>query len=333
MSKDAPLRDIRRVEKKINAIQKGEKLGKGSEIEADDYLVSFLISGGPTLPPTSRADSLKASLLARGMELEKGVMNECVLTSGRAGRVKPLSRLSILKIATALTLIALMLAAIGLGSAYAMPSNPLYSVKRAVESIYLWVIPGDRNKANAYASWTDRRLGELEYVSKREIVSWYYPLMKDIQAGIENVYRKAKSLGGEEEKEFTRKAKALTFRFEKLLGKVKMQMKRAQKVEAERAIERLRLQLREREGASGGVPSRQSGEESAPTNYEGNSNTQQSMQQENQQRQTQEGQGIDTKEPFEPTQQQQKEQKLINQDQQNKQQEQQDDGQQRHQRR
>lgn len=297
MSKDAPRKSVRSLDIALDdRLKGGPTAGHGID---DDNLLDMLVSGGPELPATARMDSMKTAFMARGASLRRQALEAGTVTASPAKHARVRAHPALARVAAVAAAVMVLLVGLGFGSAYAMPGNPLYSVKRTAESICLSVVPGDQNKADAYASWTNRRLNDLKYVEERGMGDWYYGLVEDAQGGIENTYQHGKRLRAGASQKVNDKAKALTLRLEGLLGKAQGQMTPAQKAKAESGMERLRLQLRMRQGAPSG-PSQQNGQ---PGNQNGQQNGQQNQQQQQQQNQQQ---GPQTQSA--PSQQQQQQQ-------------------------
>lgn len=269
MIKIGSRRDISSFERHLQDLTEG-----GSNIDRDarpgleSSLLEMLVSGGPQLTGARRMDSLKAAYVERGTTLREQAIGADVATVRSASAPRARTRQALGRVAAVAAVIVALLVGLGFGSAYAMPGNPLYSVKRAAESAYLSLVPGDQNKADAYASYTSRRLDELKHVAERDESKWYYSLANDAEGGIENTYGHGKRLRARAAQKVTAKAQALTLRLEELLGGTLEKMTPAQKAGLERGLERIRVQLRMRNGAPSG-PSQQDGQ---PGNQNGQTN-------------------------------------------------------------
>lgn len=260
MIKIGSRRDIRSFERHLGDLTEGgSSVHRHAHPELENSLLDMLVSGGPELPAASRRDSLKAAYVERGTSLREQAIGAHVATVRPASAPRVRTRHALARVAAVATVIVALLAGLGFGSAYAMPGNPLYSVKRAAESAYISLVPGDQNKADAYASYTNRRLNELKYVEERGTSKWYYSLANDAEGGIGNAYGHGKRLRAEAAQKVTTKARALTLRLEELLGEALGKMTPAQKASLERGLERIRVQLRMRKGAPSG-PSQQNGQ-------------------------------------------------------------------------
>ena len=272
MIKNVSRRDIRSFERRMRDLtESGYNLDREMQPGLETTLLGMLFSGGPELPAARRTDSLKATYVERGTSLREQAITTPVATArpGKTQRVRTHHVLA--RVAAVATVIVALLVGLSFGSAYAMPGNPLYSVKRAAESAYLSIVPGDQNKADAYASYTSRRLNELKYAEERGKSKWYYSLAKDAEGGIDSTYGHGKRLRAGAAQKVTAKAQALTLRLEELLGRTIDKMTPAEKARLELGLERIRLQLRMRKGAPSG-PSQQNGQ---PGNQNGQQNGQQ----------------------------------------------------------
>lgn len=269
MSRNVSRRDIRSFERRLRDLTAaGSLLDADARPGLEDHLLEMLVSGGPELPTATRTDALKTAYAERGTQRRESAIGSeaAVAKPSRVPRVRAHHMLA--RVAAVATVIVALLVGLSFGSAYAMPGNPLYSVKLAAESTYLSLVPGDQNKADAYASYTGRRLNELKYVEERGMSKWYYSLANDAQGGIENTYGHGKRLRAGAAQKVTEKAQALTLRMEELLGGALGEMTPAQKASVESGLQRIRLQLRMRKGNPSG-PSQQNGQ---PGNQNGQRN-------------------------------------------------------------
>lgn len=274
MIKNGSRRDIKNLEKHLRDLTEG-----GSNIDShaqpglETSLISMLVGGGPELPAARRMDSLKAAYVERATSLREEAIGAHVATVRPASAPRVRTHRALARVAAVATVIVALLVGLGVGSAYAMPGNPLYSVKRAAESAYISLVPGDQNKADAYASYTNRRLNDLKYVEERGMSKWYYSLANDAEGGIGNAYGHGKRLRAEAAQKVTATAQALTLRLEELLGGTLGNMTPAQKASVESGLERIRMQLRMRKGAPS-EPSQQNGQPGNQNGQPGDQNGQ-----------------------------------------------------------
>ncbi|MFW6113624.1 MAG: DUF5667 domain-containing protein, partial [Actinomycetota bacterium] len=103
---------------------------------------------------------------------DRCVADEAVVAAGR--RVFTLPR-----VAAACLITLALLVGLGFASSYAMPGNPLYSVKRVLESARLFLTSGGEGDADARLDMAETRLDELEYTEERGMDSWYIALAGD----------------------------------------------------------------------------------------------------------------------------------------------------------
>lgn len=289
MRKNVSRKDVRALDRALDSrLTGGPTADRGVEPGVEDKLLDLLVSGGPALPATARLDSLKKAFMARGAVLRQQALGAGSIAICPAKQARVRAHPALARVAAITVAVMVLLVSLGFGSAYAMPGNPLYSVKRMAESAYLSVVPGDNNKADAYAAWTNRRLNDLEYVEERGMGGWYYELVEDAQAGIENTYQHGRRLRAGASQKMSDKAKALILRLEGLLGKALGEMTPAERVKTKSRMERLRLQLHMRQGAPSGL----SPQNSQPDNQNGQQGGASSVPETQQQQQQQQNQPI-----------------------------------------
>ena len=310
MIKIGSRRNIRSLERHLRDLtESGSRIDRDAQPGLETSLLSMLVGGGPQLPAAGRRDALRAAYVARGTSLREQAIGTDVATVRlkRAPRVRTSHALA--RVAAVAAVVTALLVGLGFGTAYAMPGNPLYSVKRAAESAYLSLLSGDQNKADAHVSYTGRRLNELKYVEERGMSKWYYSLANDAEGGIADTYGHGKRLRADAAQKVTAKAQALTLRLEELLGRILYKMTPAEKTSLERGLERIRVQLHMQKGAPSG-PSQQNGQ---PGNQNGQPNgsqnttpngtqTQPEQQQQNQQPQPEQQQQNQQQQPGSPGQ-------------------------------
>ena len=243
--------DILRFSRRVRRFQDGvgESLLGGQE-GPEAEMLKMLAGGGPALPVAGRADELRAAFMERAAVLRQsgtGVERKKTATAKLPRmRVRP----AFARVAVVTAVVMALLLGTGVGSAFAMPGNPLYTVKRVAEAASLSIVPGDQNKADAYAKWTDRRLDELEYVEDREMSKWYYGLVQDAEGGIESANRRAQRLQAKAAERVRARGRAAALRLESLLQKTMGGMTPSQKAEVKDGLDRVRRQLRMRQGSS-----------------------------------------------------------------------------------
>jgi hypothetical protein len=257
--------DIIRFDRRVRRFQNdGEDQGRpetraGLEVE----LLGMLAAGGPILPAAVREDGLKQAFMERAAVLRQagtGAQREktttVVIPRARA-------RLSFARVAVVTAVVMALLLGTGAASSFAMPGNPLYTLKRVAEAAYLSIVPGDQSKAEAYASWTDRRLNDLEYVEDRDMSKWYYGLVRDVEGGIEKADRRAERLQTNAAEKVRARGRRATLRLEALFQKALGGMTPNEKANVEDGLNRVRRQLRMRQGSPS--DSQQPGQYGAPS--------------------------------------------------------------------
>lgn len=171
---------------------------RGSHTKLDAQILNAISEKGLSLPPSKRAAQLRQSLVSQAAAIQ-GKNHVAEDRSQAIYRLAPLRKRipAIAKVAIAAMVILALLFTVGLSSSYAMPGNPLYSVKRLVEKAHLFFSPSGESKAGTYLSHAARRLDELEYVNERHMRDWYFPLARDAENCIIASQKEASSLGEE----------------------------------------------------------------------------------------------------------------------------------------
>lgn len=234
---------IRMLEKELNERLEEDSGGSPRGIGSlEGNIVNLLKSGGPSLPRAHRVEALKSDYMARAMELRNTVAKE----AGRqAKRLSPLrAHPAVARALVAGAAAVILLTALGFGSAYAMPGNPLYSVKRAGESIYLSLLRGNQRRAFAFAAFSQRRIRELEYVLTRDMRGWCYPLIEDCEGGLGRSYEHGKKLTADIFRAVTARLKVIAERLELLIKEALGNMTAEERAKTVKVMERLRIRLR-----------------------------------------------------------------------------------------
>ena len=218
------------------------KVNHTGELELMDYLSR----GGPPLPAARRAEQLRDAYIRQMLGAQKAAVKEKVPTR------RPMSIYA--RIATASIVILALIFGIGLASAYAIPGNPLYSVKRLLEKAHVLILPGASTKANVELSYANKRLDELKYVEDRDMRGWYFNLSRDAEVRIEEVCKASTSLGKKEAHSVLLKARAAMTRLEALVAKASPELTTGQNGELERMMNRGNKYLRMTPGGGPGAP-------------------------------------------------------------------------------
>lgn len=198
----------------------------------DTVMVEALRAGGTSLPPSKDAPLYREYLLAAVEKARSGLAEDTegagalrMLPGGvEAGRgeregtaapardetaepalaaaektAAPRRRVFTLpRVAAACLVILALLVGMGFASTYAMPGNPLYSVKRTMERARLLLTQGGEGEANLLIDSACRRLDELEYAGEREMTFWYASLAMDAVRDILKALGEGRDLPEEE---------------------------------------------------------------------------------------------------------------------------------------
>ncbi|MFH1149538.1 MAG: hypothetical protein V1748_03595 [Actinomycetota bacterium] len=152
--------------------------------DRDIRVLGILVSGGPALPPAVALEERRRVLMERADTLRMEAGSALARPEAkRMARPRALVRTAI-----AAALVALLLVATGTISVFAMPGNPLYSVKRWMESAWTAVQPGPEALAETYLANANRRAAELGYAEDRKLAEWYGPLAGDAARDLELAY-------------------------------------------------------------------------------------------------------------------------------------------------
>lgn len=209
-------------------------------------LKRYLGDGGPSLPPS------------RGRpDLERGYMERVQALTGPERARKPADRPAerrpgirrlpaLARIAVVAAALLAVLAGTGFGSAYAMPGNPLYSVKRMLEGARLSLAGQGEAKAEAYLAFANRRIGELEYANDRGMKEWYLALASGADDRIAASRGEAGRLEGSDRDRHLEAAMNAEARLYGLMGRLRGQVPS----EDRGRLERLRRKAREGSGGA-----------------------------------------------------------------------------------
>jgi Domain of unknown function (DUF5667) len=244
-------RDISRLERRISR-SLGGSAARDKQSDLEQELINMMVSGGPELPVATGVDDLKTAYMERGASLRERVVGEGPESVGQAATRRVLNRHAFARIAVAMTVVLGLMLGISLGTAFAMPGNPLYSVKRAAEDAYVSLVPGDENKADTYASYANRRIDELKYAEDRGLSKWYYSLARDTERSIEEADGRANRLGSAAANGVKVRVRGSVLRLEGLLSGAFNGMTQAERGNIERGLVRARERLRMGKRAPGG---------------------------------------------------------------------------------
>ncbi|MDI6874498.1 DUF5667 domain-containing protein [Candidatus Solincola sp.] len=184
---------------------------------------------GLAIPPSERAAQIREDLLSQVEALRAMAMNSTVEAEGEAraeSAVVPLRcrRVTWPRAVAAAMIVLAVLVSMGVASTYAMPGNPLYSVKRFLENVHSAFTPGGESEAGVSLSHAEKRLKELKYAGEREMNGWYVGLAHDAIADIRSALRESAGLPEEKAGEVRSSALALLERLLLQLRDLALQM-------------------------------------------------------------------------------------------------------------
>lgn len=167
----------------------------GASIAPEDSLLAAALQrAGLTLPASERTGEIRGALMEQVIAARETGRAGVVSVRKPAGantRLRPLKAFAITVVATASVVVVVF--SVGLASLHAMPGNPLYSVKRVIESAGL-AVSGGHSGVNRRLSLAETRMRELEYAQAHGMKTWYLPLVRDAESGIDDVKREAAAL-------------------------------------------------------------------------------------------------------------------------------------------
>lgn len=211
-------------------------------------LKRYLEDGGPGMPPARRKAQLKKEYAVRVAALRPPDVVERRSRGLAGGKARLRGLPTFAKIAVAAVAVVAVLVGTGFGSAYAMPGNVLYPVKRLIEGVHLSFTGEGEARADAHLAYANRRIDELEYVSDREMADWYGALASGAQERIEAVYGEAPRVRQRHRARHLEAARSAEARLEAVLGSLEGEIP----VEDMKELERIRMRVRERLGTGGG---------------------------------------------------------------------------------
>lgn len=200
---------------------------KRSARALDALIVEAVRRGGSSLPPSGREPLYRETLVAAvekarsepAVELDvSGALPARPFEEEPPGEESRRRRvLTLPRVAAACLVILALLVGMGFASTYAMPGNPLYSVKRAMERARFIVTPGGESHADLLLASAERRLDELEYAGEREMAAWYASLAMDAGGDILEALEESESLTDDKAAEIRSRASGLLGQLESLL--------------------------------------------------------------------------------------------------------------------
>lgn len=231
----------------------------GSSDADIDPLLGYLSSGGPALPDSPRKHELKrAFLTAAAVSVASDVPAEVPSRSS----VRRPARLALLRAAAVAGLVVVLLFSAGFASTYAMPDNPLYSVKRLVERARVFLSTGGDSKTSALLASSEERLEELEFACSAKKKKWYYSIAKDAAGDIEKAYSEAEGASADLKGRFQKRARRASERLESLLPDALPSLSEPQQEALGGCLNRMRRRLGSQPGE--GCPAPDGGSSSVP---------------------------------------------------------------------
>lgn len=198
---------------------------RGSRTSLDAQILNAVSEKGLSLPPPKRAAQIRQSLVSRAAAIQ-GKNHVADDRSLARHRLAPLRKgiPAIAKVAIAAVVALVLLFTVGLSSSYAMPGNPLYSVKRLIEKAHLFFLSGGESKADTYLSHAARRLDEIKYVKERRMGDWYFPLARDAENCILASQKEASSLSEEAAVKILTQTATLLARLESMVREIRQEL-------------------------------------------------------------------------------------------------------------
>ncbi|MBN2169324.1 MAG: hypothetical protein JW738_08775 [Actinobacteria bacterium] len=226
----------------------GEVAGERSNNK--EQMIGRLSESLSTLPGPRRTGQLKTAALERAPLPVQETIG--VAKSGRsAGRLFPV----LAKAGMAVVLVLVLFIGMGFASVSAMPGNPLYSVKRVIESAKVSLASGGESTAEHLLDNAEERLDEIEYVKKREMKGWYYSLAEDAEADMERAYREAEHACGRSADKICSRAGKCHKRLKGLIDDSSEELSPSQEQQLDHRMQQFRNELDESPETAPGSPS------------------------------------------------------------------------------
>lgn len=204
-------------------------------------IIDFLEEGGPALPTAVREAELKKAFMARAELLQSGTLQSEQVRPSTALRPRKITTFA--RVAVVAACLLALLTGTALASTYAMPGNPLYSVKRLTERAHLLFLPDGASKAGAYLTYANRRIKELKYAEDRGSENWYFPLIQGALARIESTARQSAVLNKAARKATVTGASRAEAQLEALVNRISPALSNEQRGSIERGANRVRQKL------------------------------------------------------------------------------------------
>ncbi|MBU1672680.1 MAG: hypothetical protein KKF41_09645 [Actinobacteria bacterium] len=216
----------------------GGPISRGSSSDPDSRVLGILAAGGPALPPAAGLEDRRRLLAERAAAMRR----EAEIAPARS-RTASRSRRVYARAGLVAAFAAVLLLALGTASVFAMPGNPLYSVKRWMESAWTAVQPGPGARATTYLAGANRRASELGYAEDRQLAEWYGPLAGDAARDLERAYGESERQEGAAGDTTRRRIRALADRLATLVSDALDEMSQAQQQAVLQSVNRMRRRL------------------------------------------------------------------------------------------
>lgn len=203
--------------------------------EGDRLFAERVRLAGMSLPTSQSADEIRDTFVAKvEAARSKAEASRRAVSNGRAPSRRLVPALGAICIAVVFA--AVLFASIGFATVSAMPGNPLYSVKRAIERVYVATESRDA-RVNALLEQAGERISELEYAESHGMRSWFSPLREDAREEIEEAKREAGLISPRATDEAGRKAGEIIVDHEDSLRESVQQLPQEEKEEVEKWID------------------------------------------------------------------------------------------------
>ncbi|MBN1288814.1 MAG: hypothetical protein JXA49_04165 [Actinobacteria bacterium] len=223
--------------------------GKLRSSESDEEEMLGLLSDSfSSFPESVRAEELKSACLERAPRPAQETLAAGKGWIAPAGRVFPV----LAKAGMAVALVLVVFIGMGFASVYAMPGNPLYSVKRAIESARVSFASGGESTAEQLLNNAEERLDEIEYVKRREMKGWYYSLADDAEGDMERAYREVEHICGRSAEEICSRAGQCQRRLRGLLEEPSQDLDPGEEEQLHQRMQQFRNEMDDSPGTNGG---------------------------------------------------------------------------------
>lgn len=181
--------------------------------ESDEGLLEALGGVAASVPESEHTDDIRRTFLlkveAAGARASAGAEAPSTANADLRGRLLP----AFGAIAIALVAALVIFTSLGLASLHAMPGNPLYSVKRTIESTRI-ALGGPGAKVDSLLEQAEERLVELKYINSHGMRDWALAIASDAEEDVREAKREAARLGAGKAREADKKAGGIVVQHE-----------------------------------------------------------------------------------------------------------------------